>query len=90
MIKEEAEAVTVPKNSSGERQPENSRVEDSGGDGAGYDSGRTNTDDDVEWYEGPITEPVDEDGNPYLDPYDPEEMKRVIIKYALDNPGPIE
>lgn len=90
MIKEEAQPATVPKTSDGGGHTQNSRQEEGGGNSAGDDLGRRKLDDDVEWYEGPITEPVDEDGNPYLDPHDPEEMKRVIIKYALDNPGPIE
>lgn len=90
MIKEEAEPAAVPKSSGGHGEPQHSRPQRGDGNNAGNDLGRRIADDDVEWYEGPITEPVDEDGNPYLDPYDPEEMARVIVKYAMDHPGPIE
>ncbi len=39
------------------------------------------------WCEGPVSEPVDEDGNPYFDPYDPEQADRVVAKWAEEHIG---
>lgn len=39
------------------------------------------------WNDAPIDEPLDEDGNPYFGPSDPETMKRVAVKYAETHKG---
>lgn len=42
---------------------------------------------EVVWYEGPVSEPLDDDGNPYFDPYDPEQADRVVAKWAEEHTG---
>lgn len=47
-------------------------------------------DDDAFWDESNWKEPLDEDGNPYFDPYDSDQFTRVAIKYAEEHKGLID
>lgn len=59
------------------------------GDGSGADEalGKKVGGEEVVWYEGPMSEPLDEEGIPYLDPYDPEQADRVVAKWAEEHTG---
>jgi len=39
------------------------------------------------WCEGAMSEPVDEEGKPYFDPYDREEADRVVVRWAEEHSG---
>lgn len=59
------------------------------GRGAGADEavGQKLVDEEGVWCEGSVSEPLDEDGTPCLDPYDPEKADRVVAKWAEEHTG---
>ena len=65
-----------------------SSVENPPQDGEG--KGKKGEDDEAIWDDSDYEEPLDEDGNPYFDPYDPEAMTRAFIRYAEEHKGPMD
>ena len=37
-------------------------------------------DEDLNWDDSKWDMPLDEDGNPYFDPYDPERIRKIVVK----------
>ncbi len=90
MAQEKAEATTASTALTGIDPSQISQVEARSAAGADMASGKKLVDEEVVWYEGPMDEPLDEDGNPYFDPYDPEQADRVVAKWAEEHTGSVE